>query len=155
MVYYSMDWKLFVNLPLVGSLHLALKQSLQISFHGDMERTYSGSIYWNCRWHHSSIRTLHKSTWVHTIYDKLQFNEHVSVCWSKVTKQLNPISMISRHINLKSNSIVFNSFIASDLNYGLLVWHFWGAANNNRLEKLRDQSFRICTIISKLRFRAW
>ena len=54
-----------------------------------------------------------------TTDDRLQFNENVSACCSKAAKQLNALSRISRHISLKSKSISYNSFIASNLNYSL------------------------------------
>ena len=78
-----------------------------------------------------------------TIDDRLQFSEHVSACCSKAARQLNALSRISRHINLKSKSIIYNSFIASNFNYCPLVWHFCGAANSNKLEKLQERSLRI------------
>ena len=58
-----------------------------------------------------------------TIDDRLQFSEHISACCSKTARQLNALSRISRHINLKSKSIICNSFIASNFNYFPLVWH--------------------------------
>ena len=78
-----------------------------------------------------------------TIDDRLQFSEHVSACCSKAARQLNALSRISRHINLKSKSIIYNSFIASNFNYCPLVWHFCGTANSNKLEKLQERSLRI------------
>ena len=43
----------------------------------------------------------------------------------------------------KSKSIIYNSFIASNFNYCPLVWHFCGAANSNKFEKLHERSLRI------------
>ena len=83
-----------------------------------------------------------KVLWV-TIDDRLQFSEHISACCSKAARQLNAFSRISRHINLKSKSIIHNSFIASNFNYCPLVWYFCGTANSNKLEKLQERSFRI------------
>ena len=81
--------------------------------------------------------------------------EHVSACCSKAAKQLNALSRISRHISLKSKSIIYNSFIASNFNYCPLVWHFCGATNSNKLEKLRERSLRrLCIMNSNLQFRA-
>ena len=37
-----------------------------------------------------------------TIDDRLQFSEHISACCSKAARQLNALSRISKHINLKS-----------------------------------------------------
>ena len=78
-----------------------------------------------------------------TIDDRLQFSEHISACCSKAAQQLNGLSRISRHINLKSKSIIYNSFIVSNFNYCPLVWHFCGTANSNKLEKLQERSLRI------------
>ena len=78
-----------------------------------------------------------------TIDDRLQFNEHVSACCSKAAKKINALSRMSRHISLKSKFIIYNSFIASNFNYCPLVWHFCGATNSNKLEKLRERSLRI------------
>ena len=57
--------------------------------------------------------------------------------------ELNALSRISRHISLKSKSIIYNSFIASNVNYCPLVWHFCGATNSNKLEKLWERSLRM------------
>ena len=46
-------------------------------------------------------------------------------------------------ISLKTKSIIYNSFIASNFNYCPLVWHSCGATNSNKLEKLRERSLRI------------
>ena len=62
---------------------------------------------------------------------------------SKAAKHFNVASRISRHISSKSKSIIYNSFIASNFNYCHLVWHFCGATNSNKLEKLRERSLRI------------
>ena len=78
-----------------------------------------------------------------TIDDRLQFSEHISACCSKAARQLNALSRISRQINLKSKSIIYNSFIASNFNYCPLVWHFCGTANSNKIEKLQERSLRI------------
>ena len=78
-----------------------------------------------------------------TIDDRLQFSEHISACCLKASRQLNALSRISKYINLKSKSIIYNSFIASNFNYCPLVWHFCGTTNSNKLEKLRERSLRI------------
>ena len=78
-----------------------------------------------------------------TVDDRLQFSEHVSAFGSKAAWQLNTLSRPCRHINLKSKSIIYKSFIASNFNYCPLVWHFCGTVNNNKLEKLQERSLRI------------
>ena len=77
------------------------------------------------------------------IDDRLQFSEHISACCSKAARQLYVHSRISRNINLKSEFIINNSFIASNFNYCHLVWHFCGTVNSNKLEKLQERYLRI------------
>ena len=74
-----------------------------------------------------------------TINDRL----HISACCLKASRQFNALSRISKHINLKSKSIIYNSFIASNFNYCPLVLHFCGTTNSNKLEKLQERSLRI------------
>ena len=61
-----------------------------------------------------------------TIDDRLQFSEHISACCLKASRQLNALSRISKHINLKSKSKIYNSFIASNFNYCpvAFLWYY-------------------------------
>ena len=98
------------------------------------------SQYWE--WYNPSVRTLSKSSGGH--YRRpTAIQRTYSACCSKASRQLNALSRISKHINLKSKSIIYNSFIASNFNYCPLVWHFCGTTNSNKLEKLRERSLRI------------
>ena len=74
-----------------------------------------------------------------TIDYRLTFNDHISACCLKATRQLNALARISKYL-LK---IIFNSFIRSNFEYCPLVWHFYGKTNNQKLEKIQEQSLRI------------
>ena len=39
--------------------------------------------------------------------------------------------------------IIYNSFVASNFNYYPLVWHFCGATNSNKIEKIQERCLRI------------
>ena len=93
------------------------------------------SQYWE--WYNPSVRTLSKSSKGHyrrpTAHQRLLLE----------SLETNALSWNSKHINLKSKSMIYNSFIASNFNYCPLVWHFCGTTNSNKLEKLRERSLRI------------
>ena len=88
-----------------------------------------------------------------TIDDPLQFSDHVSACCSKAVRQLNALSRIARHINLKSKSIIYNSFIASNFSYCPPVRHFVAqqTATNSMNYKNDLQKFCIMTSIRPFR----
>ena len=78
-----------------------------------------------------------------TIDYRLTFNDHVSACYVKTARQLNALARISKYLDIKSKKIIFNSFIRSNFEYCPLVWHFCGKTNNQKLEKIQEQSLRI------------
>ena len=59
-----------------------------------------------------------------TIDHRLTFNEHIRICTLKAARQLNALPRVSRYLDIKSKSILYNSFDASNFNYCPLVWHF-------------------------------
>ena len=83
------------------------------------------------------------------IDDRLNFDEHVSMCCTKAVKQLNALARISKYLDFKSKTIIYNSFILSNFNYCPLAWHFCGKTNNQKLDKLQERSLRIlyCDIV--------
>ena len=50
-----------------------------------------------------------------TIDHRLTFNGHIRVCTLKAARQLNALSRVSRYLDTKSKSILYNSFVASNL----------------------------------------
>ena len=77
------------------------------------------------------------------IDDRLNFDEHVSMCCTKSARQLNALAGISKYLGFKSKTIIYNSFILSNFNYCPLVWHFCYKTNNQKLDKLQERSLRI------------
>ena len=77
------------------------------------------------------------------IDDRLNFDEHVSMCCTKAARQLNALARISKYLDFKSKTIIYNSFILSNFNYCPLAWHFCGKTNNQKLDKLQERSLRI------------
>ena len=49
----------------------------------------------------------------------------------------------SKYLNPNSRRAIHHSFIASNLSYCPLVWHFCGKTNNAKLEKIQERSLRI------------
>ena len=78
-----------------------------------------------------------------TIDDKLCFSQHISICCKKAARQLNALARISKHLNINSRRVIYNSFIMSNVNYCPLVWHFCGQVNNQKLEKIQERALRI------------
>ena len=67
------------------------------------------------------------------IDNRLTFNDHLSACCLKTARQLNALARISKYLDPKSKSIIYNSFIRSNFEYCPLIWHFCGKTNNNKL----------------------
>ena len=59
-----------------------------------------------------------------TIDHRRTFNEHIRVCRLKADRQLNALSQVSRYLDTKSKSILYNCVVTSNFNYCPLVWHF-------------------------------
>ena len=74
--------------------------------------------------------------WGVVIDDRLNFDEHASMCCTKAARQLNALARISKYLDLKSKTIIYNSFIVSNFNHFPLAWHFCGKTNNQKLDKL-------------------
>ena len=72
------------------------------------------------------------------------------MCCAKAVRQLNALARISKYLDFKSKTIIYNSFILSNFNYCPLAWHFCGKRNNHNLERLQEWSLRIlsCDYIS-------
>ena len=83
------------------------------------------------------------------IDNRLTFTEHISRCCKKAARQLNALSRIAKYLDIKSQKLIFNSFITSNFNYCPLVWHFCGKGNNNKLEQIQERSLR--TLLSDTR----
>ena len=86
-----------------------------------------------------------------TIDKQLTFNEHISLCCTKAARELNAFARMSNYLNPYSSRGMHQSFIASNLSYCPLVWHFCGKTNNAKLEKIQERSLRIMIILRHTR----
>ena len=66
-----------------------------------------------------------------------------SISCTKAARQLNAFARISRYLNISSRSLLYSSFVRSNLNYCAMVWHFCGKTNNNKIEKIQERALRI------------
>ena len=69
------------------------------------------------------------------ILNKLNFSEHTAQMCRKAARQLNALSRISRYPNIASRRIIYQSFIASNLTYCPVVWHFGGKVEITKLKR--------------------
>ena len=53
------------------------------------------------------------------------------------------MARISRFLDLKSRTIIYNSFVMSNFTYCPLTWHFCGKQNNYKIEKIQERALRI------------
>ena len=87
-----------------------------------------------------------------TLDDRLTLTEHISICCSKATRQLNAISRISRYLDFSSCSFLLIVFVKCNFNYCPLVWHFCGKVNKEKIEKIQQ---RVLKIIYKNHVSSW
>ena len=78
-----------------------------------------------------------------TIDNKLNFEEHISELCKKASMQLNAISRLHRFIDKEQKEALMNSFIFSNFNYCLLVWHFCSCKSPQKIEKIQLSCLRI------------
>ena len=76
-----------------------------------------------------------------TLGGRLTFNEHVSICRSKATRQLNALSR--RYLDTSSCSFLFSNFVKSNFNYCPMVWHFRGKVNSDKIENIQHKAPQI------------
>ena len=77
------------------------------------------------------------------IDSKLNFSLHVSAICNKASRQLNALARISNYLDVSTRRAIYDSFVASNFNYCPPVWHFCGATNNSKLEKIQERCLRI------------
>ena len=61
----------------------------------------------------------------------------------KAARQLNALARISKHLDIDSRKIIYQSFVASNFNYCPLVWHFCGKLNSAKTEKIQERALKI------------
>ena len=82
-----------------------------------------------------------------TIDKHLSWQGHINSITNKISKYIGIINKLKKYVSPKMLFLMYNSFILSSLNYGILVWGY----NTDRLFKLQKRAVRV---ISKSKFNA-
>ena len=83
-----------------------------------------------------------KLLWV-TFDFMLNFETHVSDICRKAARQINVLLRIGKYLSLETKILIYKSFIKSNFNYCLLVWHFCSKRSSDKLEKLQFRALRL------------
>lgn len=73
----------------------------------------------------------------------LNFNKCVETICSKVSKQINALVRIRNDLDHDSRKAIYNSYVASNINYCCTVWMFTGRTNLSKLNKLNERALRM------------
>ena len=77
-----------------------------------------------------------------TLDKNLNFNSHTSILCRKAASQLAVLQRLSGYLDFKARMAIFRCFILSHFNYCNLVWHFCGATNTAKLERLQHRALK-------------
>ena len=78
------------------------------------------------------------------IDNQLSFNQHISKLGSKAAMQLNAISRLAKFMGNKEKIVMISSFVYSNFNYCLLVWHFCCSCESlQKIEKIQKRCLRL------------
>ena len=72
----------------------------------------------------------------------LDFNKQIKELCRKAACQLNVLQRLARHLDQEGRMAIFRAFIISHFNYCPLVWHFCGATNTKKLERIQFRALR-------------
>ena len=75
-----------------------------------------------------------------TIDSELNFENHLSAIFNKVSRKINGLGWIANDMSLEKRGIVMKKFIESQFNYYPLTWIFHSQTINNKINRksLRD-----------------
>ncbi len=76
------------------------------------------------------------------IDNKLNFHQHISDLYRRVSYQLCRLSRFSGILDIESQFKIFNAFIVSNVMYRLLVWHLCSVTDTRKMEKLQENALR-------------
>ena len=74
--------------------------------------------------------------------DHLNFNQQTKELCRKAASQLNVLQRLARHLDQGCRMSIFRAFILTHFNYCALVWHFCGATNTKKLERIQCRALR-------------
>ena len=82
--------------------------------------------------------------------DNLNFNQQTKELCRKAASQLNVLRRLARHLDQGCRMSIFRAFILTHFNYCALVWHFCGATNTKKLERIQCRALRFVAYSSTL-----
>ena len=74
--------------------------------------------------------------------EHLDFGKQAKELCRKAAAQLNVLQRLARYIDKDCRMSIFRSFILAHFNYCALVWHFCGATNTKKLERIQCSALR-------------
>ena len=74
--------------------------------------------------------------------NELNFSEHIKTLCRKAAAQLSVLQRLAKYLDLASRMAIFRCFILSHFSYCNLVWHFCGATNTNKLERIQHRALK-------------
>ena len=77
-----------------------------------------------------------------TFDSDFSFNSHVKDICSKASRQINVLYRLANVLDEESRLCILKCFISCHFNYCPLIWHFCGAKNTLKLEKLQIRCLR-------------
>ena len=77
-----------------------------------------------------------------TLDKDLNFNEHIKTLCRKAAAQIAVLQRLSSYLDFNSRMAIFRCFILSHFSYCNLVWHFCGATNTSKLERLQFRALK-------------
>ena len=73
---------------------------------------------------------------------KLNFDPHISDLCNKATTHLNVLKRLKSFVGFEERKILVQSFVFSNFNYCLLVWHFSSAKSAHKIKKMQERALR-------------
>ena len=73
-----------------------------------------------------------------TLNNRLTFDIHIGNICKKAANQLNAPKRLAHCLNYMQRKILAHSFITSNFNYRLVVWHFRSAKNLHKMECVQE-----------------
>ena len=78
-----------------------------------------------------------------TIDSELNFENHLSAKFNKVSRIINVLERIANYMSLEKPRTVMKTFIESQFHYCPLNWMFDSCTINNRINRLHERALRI------------
>ena len=78
-----------------------------------------------------------------TIDSELNFENHLSAIYNKVSRKINALRRIANYMSPEKRRIVMKTFIECQFNYCALIWMFHSRTINNKINCLHERALRI------------